>query len=109
MDFTDLINTFGWIAFVVLGLGVMWGKFQTGADDAAHQSNEILRGLIDDQNNEILRLRDRMHNVENILTAVSVKNEYLEKLMSMAIAEYFVQHPEEAKAAKSLIESSRKT
>jgi hypothetical protein len=81
-----------------------------GNGKSVKESNELLRGLVDDQRQEILKMRDRVHLLTNELQAVKLqvqhltdKREYLEKLVHMALLEHFSRDPRVAQAAREAI------
>lgn len=53
------------IAVIVPAVALVVIFYKYGTNKAAKESNEILRGLIDDQRDEILKLREKLHGHGN--------------------------------------------
>lgn len=77
-------------------LAYLYGTFKKDSDEASAQSNQILRGLIDDQKKEIDALRTE---VNELRTKVD-RNQNLERIMQSALVEYFQANPDIAKKLK---------
>jgi hypothetical protein len=95
-----------YISLAILGVANIYFLLRKGGLQGLEQSNSILRKLIEDQGLEIKGIRTRMHDAENGLTAVGIKAEYLEKLINVALVEYFSQYPNAAEAAKIVMVKS---
>ena len=84
--------------------------FKRGASQASIESNDILRGLIEDQKAEIIKLRERQHDLGNKMQVMQIdietirqERKYLSQLIGLALAEHFANNPEAAKAAKAIV------
>jgi len=108
---------------IILGLGgviatisYLIGSGRRGQNEqskAAGESNDILRGLIDDQKQEIALLRKRYHDIISQMTAVKLqvqiltdRRDYLETLVTNALNDHFRTDPAMAKAVKRIIGGS---
>lgn len=105
------INTFLLAGTLLAGMVYLFVFYKRGASDASIESNEILRGLIDDQKAEIKQLRVRSHDLANELTAVKLqvqmltdRRDYLEQLVIMALNKEFSNDPSLAKTVKDLVQ-----
>jgi Mg2+/Co2+ transporter CorB len=105
------------VGVLIAGFGYLSTQFKRGRDDASHASNEsndILRGLIDDQKQEIAKLRERYHEMGNKLQLIqlqvdhlTVQRDYLERLIHGALLEYFAKDPAIAKTVRLSIPVSQ--
>ena len=84
--------------------------FKRGASQASIESNDILRGLIEDQKAEIIKLRERQHDLGNKMQVMQIdietirqERKYLSQLITLALAEHFANNPEAAEAAKAIV------
>lgn len=111
-ELTDIINfnTFLLISTIFGGVVYLIVFFKRGASNASIESNEILRGLIDDQKEEIKKLRERLHDVTNEMTALKLqvqvltdRRDYLEQLVVMALGKEFSNDPSLANTVKDLV------
>lgn len=110
---TDLINinTFLLIGTIFGGVVYLVIFFKRGASEASIESNEILRGLIEDQKAEITKLRQRSHDLSNQMSALKLKvqtltdrRDYLEQLVVMALSKEFSSDPSLAQTVKDLVD-----
>lgn len=116
------MNTLPGILTVSLGIGAAftlfgywYGKFRSGSSKASIESNQILRGLLDDQKQEILKLRERAHDTENKVQGLVLKiqiledrRNYLENLVQTALLTYFKHDSQAAAAAGVAIATTSK-
>jgi hypothetical protein len=105
------INTFLLIGTLFVGVIYLFVFFKRGASQASVESNEILRGLIEDQKAEIKTLRERSHaqgNQIQLLMLKIEKFEYLEKVVNLALLEHFSNQPEVVEAVKKVLMGSEK-
>lgn len=114
MEFTSIINTFILIGTLFVGVIYLFVFLKRGASTASIESNVILRGLIDDQKEEITKLRQRLHDQDNTLTALSLqvqilidRRDYLETLVTQALGAHFLADPALAAAAEKLVMQSK--
>lgn len=114
MNINDYININTFILLGTLFVGIIYLVVFTrrGASQASVESNQILRGLIEDQKEEILRLRTRQHDTDNRITAMQMqmdslatKRDYLEKLIHAALVSHFSRDPSIVKTVQSLVEN----
>lgn len=98
--FSFILTILGFLGSLALGAGIVWARFKLGTDQTSNESNELLRKLVDDLKDEQLRIRQRLHDTENTLTAIQVKldvmtkkSEFLERLINAALLDYFAKEP----------------
>ena len=110
------INTFLLAGTLFGGIVYLFVFFKRGASDASIESNEILRGLIDDQKEEIKKLRERLHDVTNEMTSLKLqvqvlvdRRDYLEQLVVMALNKEFSSDPALAKTVRDLVQEVKET
>jgi len=106
----DTLILFGAIA---AGLVYIVVTLRKGATEATNESNDILRGLIEDQKQEILKLRQKQHDLGNSMQKLQLQFEQLSserkqltQLIVMALSEHFSGQPEAVKIAQKLVEGS---
>ena len=82
---------------------------------ASIESNGLLRNLIEDQRRELTKLRERMHETENTITALKLqvellldRRDYLEKVINTALREHFSADPSIAKKVQEILTSDEK-
>src|SRR5687768_464250 len=116
MELTDFINinTFLLAGTLFGGVVYLFIFFKRGASDASIESNAILRGLIEDQKEEIKKLRERLHDQGNTLTTLKLqvqiltdRRDYLETLVTQALGAHFLADPALAAAAEKLVMESK--
>lgn len=86
-------------------------KGEKDVDDAAKESNEILRNLIEDQKLEITKLRAVQETMQSKITdmqaqiaELNARRSFLEGLISESVNHYFETHPEMAvELAKTMV------
>lgn len=98
------------IGTIAVGLVYVTVAMKRGSNDASRESNEILRGLIEDQKSEIVKLRERMHSLGNDMQKLQVKFEQLSaerkqlsQLVVLALAEHFAGKPDAVRIAQALV------
>jgi len=113
MNLTDLtnVNTYLVLGAFAAALGFFFLSFKRQTVSATRESNEILRSFIDDQKQEILKLRERQHDMVNAITALKLqvqhladRRDYLEKLVNAALREHFSRDPGVADAVKQSLD-----
>ena len=111
-----IISIVAGLGAIIVALGYFIGSFRRGQDEASLESNKILRGLIDDQKEEISKLRGRLHDMTNEMTAVKLqlqvltdRRDYLETLIMTALSKEFTNDPNLATTVKTLVEQSKLT
>ena len=105
----------GITSFIVVAI-VVYLYAKSGSNQVAKESNDILRGLVDDQKEEILKLRQRLHDLTNQLTGIqlkvehlAVRRDYLEGIMITALRAHFSADPTIADTVKQTLEAIKTT